>query len=444
MKTFAFCLAVAAILVPCTLVASAASAQQEDDYLYQAQFAPATQPVAPRPPDPPEPPSPRFGAKGEVVIAGDTGLGISSTQYDGSDAASFSVGVAPDIDYFIATNLSVGLTFGVSYGNGKGYGADGSLVDTKSTTVSGGPAIGYNIPLGEAFSLWPTVNVGFEWARQEEQLVSGSSLSVAASPLGYPTTTRTGPYVGGYLPLLLHPKPHLFIGFGPSFFHDFGPAQGGPSVGGQRTNVGAGLTVGGWFGGPPPAAGAEPGEKPRERRFGSAGEVVLANDIVASAHSQTYAGSAASTTTVSVAPSFDVFVADHFSIGVAVTASYSNAGAADATTGAPVTNSRTTFGIAPRVAVDVPVAPWLSFNPRASIGFASGSYDEKSAASENQAKDSTIWTGIYAPLLVHPASHVFAGFGPSVTYELSHAYGPEGFQNRATTLGAGFTVGGWL
>jgi acyl-CoA dehydrogenase len=299
-------LRVALLALPFTLLAGSARAQE----FSMIPDSPRAEPAPPPPPAPaaPEPPAPRFGERGELVMTGDSYAGVSSTERDGSDAKSFSVTVSPALDYFVAKNLSVGLNASFGYGDSQGYGADSSLVETKTTSASFGPAIGYNVPLGDALSLWPRASVGFEWSRQAEQLVTGSSLSTAGSPLGYPTTSRVGPFVALYAPLLVHPRPHFFAGIGPYFFHDFGPAQGGPSVGGERTTVGAYFIVGGWLGGRggDPPAPAKP--ELRTRRFGDAGEVVLTSDIYASAFGRTYAGSPSSSSSVSFGPGFDCFV----------------------------------------------------------------------------------------------------------------------------------------
>ena len=52
--------------------------------------------------------------------------------------------------------------------------------------------------------------------------------------------------------------------------------------------------------------------------------------------------------------------------------------------------------------------------------------------------------GAYAPLMIHPASHVFIGFGPTFSHDLVRAADRVGPDNLATTIGAGLLVGGWL
>ena len=289
--------------------------------------------------------------------------------------------------------------------------------------------------------------------RSQEQLVSGQTLSVAASPLGYPTTTRSGPWVALYLPLLVHPVAHFFVGAGPSVFHEFGAAQGGPNVGGERTSLGASFIVGGYWGGssspvvdqggadspPPPPAAA--------RRFGDAGDVVLTSAIVASLFSVSYAGTDSSQITARLEPSLDVFVADRVSLGVDVSLAYAGSTGIDPVTGRSVTFGNSAFGIEPRVGFDVRVAPRLSWYPRLGIGLGLAGTDEASGPNDASYGQVRVQFGADAPFLVHVADHFFVGFGPYLSIDLSDTLTfPSGasVQNDATSVGADLVVGGWL
>lgn len=438
----------------CMASTRAASAQTDAEwYLHEAPAGSAPAP-APMPEPPPEPnasePVPaRFGAPGEVVIGGTSSVGASHTGYDSSDASVLSLSFGPALDLFVARNVSLGLSGGASYADSRGYGADGSLVDTTTTSGTGAVRVGVNLPLSGSLSFWPRALLGFEWVKQSVQAVSGSTTSTTGSALGYPTTTRSGPWGEIVLPLTLQVAPHLFASFGPSVFHEFSDAQGGPDVGGQRTTIGAFLEVGGWFGGgrgspPPDEAGETPPTTVGFRRFGSARGVVISNAFVLQGSWTSYAGSGTTSTSISVGPGVDYFVADHFSIGLSFTGSYTNSTGIDSTTGNQVTYSHSSFGVAPRVGVDLPMGGSVSFWPVASIGFGAGSYDETEGASSDKYNDSFTWVSLYAPLLVHPASHFFVGFGPSVSHDLSRniTFAASSTTNRSTTVGAGLLVGG--
>ncbi|MGA7121967.1 MAG: hypothetical protein WBY94_17800, partial [Polyangiaceae bacterium] len=96
----------------------------------------------------PDPPSARFGSPGQFVVTGGSDVAVSSTSYSASQATNLAATFAPALQYFIVRDVSVGLDVGLSYSDNKGYGADGSSVETKTTSLNVGPRIGVNIPLG--------------------------------------------------------------------------------------------------------------------------------------------------------------------------------------------------------------------------------------------------------------------------------------------------------
>jgi len=83
--------------------------------------------------------------------------------------------------------------------------------------------------LSDYFSLWPRLSVDFTELNE-----TGQSAGVATAVLN-----ESGVAIELYVPVLLHPVPHFFIGFGPY-------AEAGSPSG---EVVGAKLTLGGWFGG---------------------------------------------------------------------------------------------------------------------------------------------------------------------------------------------------
>jgi hypothetical protein len=413
--------------------------------------APAPLPSEPsldeEPPRPPEPPSARFGAQGQVVIGGGTSLGLSSTQYDASAASYFSAGFSPEVDYFVLKNFSLGLALGINYSDNRGYGADGSVVDTKTTSFSVGPRFGLNIPFGSAVSWWPEATLGFESNHATSTLVSGSSVSTGNSS-GALDTRQDGPWVSLYLPLVLHPAPHFFFGAGPSVFHEFAALQGGPNVGDQRTSVGFGVNVGGYWGGTPDPASAPASEgKPRPlTHFGERRDLVFSNELLANVYGTTYAGTPSSAVNGQFTIGTDYFLADHFSFGGGAGAGWSNATGADAN-GNSVTNSSTSYSFFIRFGAQIPIAGPVSLYPRVTLGVAEVSQDEKSQAGEDSYNYSRIWVGGEIPVIVEVAPHFFVGLGPSASRDLSRNYSfPSGQQasNPSATLGAGAIVGGWL
>jgi len=382
------------------------------------------------------------------MITGASDIGLSWATFSGSQAKQFAATFSPGVDYFFWRNVSVGIDLDASYGDNYGYGADGSVVETRTEGLSGGPRFGLNVPISRLVSFFPRLTVGLEWSTTQQSLPSGGTISVAGSPLGYSTTSRFGPWFSVYLGLLFHVAPHFFVGVGPSLSHDFANTQGGPSVGGEETSIGAGFVVGGtWGGSPPPLpAGASPDDF-RVPHFGEAGQVVLDGELEASVGATWYEGSSSSSSSQAFGPAIDWFVANHFSLGVGLLVSHSNSTGLDPTTQGQVSYSRKGTAVEPRIGVDVPLTPLLSLYPRAGFQFGGSSYDEIESMSEDKYSTEYVALSVYAPLLVHATAHLFVGFGPSLYWELYDTYTfPNGGTNtnRETSVGAGLVVGGNL
>ena len=431
------------------LLASTARAQEGTIFPPDESRPPAAPPSqsADSAPAPAEPPAPPFGARGEVVVTGSAYGAVSATQWDSSAASSLSFGLGPSAHWFVAPNLSLGFDFEISYSDGKGYGADGSLVETKSTLVSGGPVIGYNVPLGARFSFWPHVILGVHYGRQTQTLVSGGSFSVAGNPTGSPDTTEAGPWLDLYAPILFHPKPHLFLGFGPDLYHDFARVIGGPDVGAERTRLGAGFVLGGWWGGPRireemAAESPSPGRSGEEPRFGDAHQVVLTSELELGGGYTSFAGTDSSAASFAIAPGFDDFVAPHFSLG-AVASYRRSATRGVGSGGAEVTYDYSSWQVGPRIGVDIPLVSGVSLYPRASLLVGGQDYNETSSGQTNKANVISASGALSAPLLLHVASHFFLGFGPEVWRDLTRTTA-TGYSYPGTTLGASFLAGGWL
>jgi hypothetical protein len=403
---------------------------------------------------PPPEHGPRFGAPGQWAVFGGTDVSFSSYAYDHSSAAGSSVTVSPGLSYFFVRNVSLGLAFDVSSSDAQGYGADGSLVETRETSVAGGVRLGVNLPLGELFSWFPQLTVGYEWIRRQERLVSGESLSVSG-PYPTPSTLETGPYLSAYAPLLFHPVRHFFLGFGPEAFRELGAVSGGPTnFGGQRLSIGVGFVAGGDWGGRSAAEEHAPGAPPqtpyRGPRFGDAGEIVLTNALVANVSSEGYAGTNSSVVGVSVGGTVDYFLIPHGSIGLLAEESYSNVTGIDAASHATTRTVSNTTSFGPRVGADVPMGRWLSTYFVGSFEFGFRNYDETENGAENEEKESISAVKLYVPVLVHPAPHFFVGLGPSIYYEFAHSVSfpnvplAASIQNRELDLAIGSTVGGWF
>ena len=190
--------------------------------------------------------SARFGAKGGVVLTGATDLSGGTTGYNHSDASSTSLSFNPSFDYFLAENVSIGLTLPMGYSTGVGYGADGSSTKNTTTSFGIGARLGYNAVISERFSLYLLATLGGGTSSYDEEQVKPAP-GKAADPSSN-TSSVSGFWIDLYAPLLFHLTNHLFAGLGPYFYQDLTRAEAKYNrPDNLRTSLGASLMVGGWF-----------------------------------------------------------------------------------------------------------------------------------------------------------------------------------------------------
>ena len=405
---------------------------------------PQPPPPAPEPPPRAEPPAPQFGGAGQLVVTGDSTIGLSSTQYSASDGSSFAGSFAPGLDVFVVRGVSIGIEGDLGYTSAKGYRADGKLVSTTGTTLAGAPRLGVNVPLSAVVSWYPRLTVGIESVRRTE--VEPGESTFGGGPH---RSTEIALVVSGFAPLLLHPKPHFFVGVGPSVSHAFGGAQGGAQAGVERTTIGGRFVVGGWWGGAAPAP--DPRDAPGPPEFpapaspelGETGHWVFTGELGGGVFA-TKRTRGDSSTVVRFVPGFDHFVGKRISAGVSGLIAHGHAVFTPPGGGPSTTNDVTSFGGAVRLGGDVPLSSLVSFYPRGSFAVSRESYDERSAGARNAASATVLTLGLYAPLLLHVARHLFVGFGPSVTHDVLRSIDDRLGNNLGTRVGAGLLVGGWL
>lgn len=383
----------------------------------------------------------------------ESNVSIGTRSFDGSESESFGVSVGPGASYFVVDGVSLYLGGTIAYDDDRGYGADESLVRNQTTTYAVGPGAGVNLWLGRFLSLYPQATAGLESVHVEEAVVRGASASTAGNPLGIPSSTRVGPYVSLHVPLLIHAAPHFFFQIGPSIFHEFGRAGGGPEIGGQRTRVSGSLGVGTWWGGPAESARSDTRPARAEPHFGDAGTLVLGGGIGGSY--TTWAGTAASDADVFVAPFADYFVSEGFSVGATVRYANGHLRTIESS-GARTDSSTEQFGVGPRMAFDIPIATWGSLYAQTSLTYGKAHIELKSADATLENDTTSFTFGAYAPFLVHVAPHAFIGLGPyvsrdftrevQVTSQSSPTVAPDrGLVSRpSTSFGASLVVGGWL
>jgi hypothetical protein len=196
-------------------------------------------------------------------------------------------------------------------------------------------------------------------------------------------------------------------------------------------------------------APVEGAPEPRVRRFGDAGEVVFSNEISLSGSAAWFAGTPSRSSSFGVGLGVDCFVTDRLSLGVYGSGSRGSSTSIDPTTSGEVTSTSTGWAIAGRVGVDLPLADRVSFWPRLSLSAGEQSITiQETSTLLNDAHFVTI--GLFAPVLVHPATHVYVGLGPTLASDLSrnidvgNGFATSNVSNKSSSIGIGSTVGGWL
>jgi hypothetical protein len=157
-----------------------------------------------------------FGVRHQWVVSSDAAMSIQNTRQRDTNRGSISVTVNPAADFFIIENLSVGASAGVQYvraGN------------AKSTRMSIGPRVGYNVEITHLFSFWPRLGVSYSYSATHETEIDAVNHAVG---------------LNAFTPLMMHPVEHFFIGFGPFLDVDLNGATRGMLWGGR-------MTLGGWL-----------------------------------------------------------------------------------------------------------------------------------------------------------------------------------------------------
>jgi hypothetical protein len=168
-------------------------------------------------------PSRVFGSVGQLAISSDVALLI---QHSSQDATT--VQFAPAADYFITRNLSLGGVILFDYTQ-----ADQS----DATRFSIGPRVGYNLAFTDMLGVWPKLGFSYTHTSVSTDIdlpAQGDGNDLTASVSGNHFTLNL------FAPVMFHPVPHFFVGFGPFLDADLS--------GDNKTTVfGGRLTLGGWF-----------------------------------------------------------------------------------------------------------------------------------------------------------------------------------------------------
>lgn len=165
-------------------------------------------------------PSRVFGESGQMALSSDVALLIQRSSQD-----TTTIQFAPAADYFVARNFSIGGVVLLDYTQTN---------ESDSTRFGIGPRVGYNLAITDMLGVWP--KLGFSYSH------TSASTDVEADEGAVLTRSVSGDHftLNLFAPVMFHPVPHFFVGFGPFLDTDL-------SGNNKTTTYGGRLALGGWF-----------------------------------------------------------------------------------------------------------------------------------------------------------------------------------------------------
>ena len=168
--------------------------------------------------------------------------------------------------------------------------------------------------------------------------------------------------------------------------------------------------------------------------FGDRHQLAISSDAGFSISNTSVSGIDGSTTTLVLRPAVDWFVIDSLSIGGFLGVDYSS------TPG----GSSTAFSVGPRVGYNVRFSERFSLWPKVGFSFASTTQkgdaqtlDDGSVVPSEDVSSTSLQLNLFVPVMFHPVDHFFIGVGPAFDLDLTG-------DNKATTIAARLTLGGWI
>jgi hypothetical protein len=172
-------------------------------------------------------PAERFGHGGQFAISSDNALTISNTTVNGVPGSTTTVQLEPAVDFFIIDNLSIGGFVEFMYVSTQGGHA---------STFGIGPRVGYNFTLSDLISVWPKAGLSIDTTNSTGNSVANGGAALETTSA---STNTTNLALNLYVPLMFHPAPHFFAGFGPFLDADLTNSARVVTWGGE-------VTLGGW------------------------------------------------------------------------------------------------------------------------------------------------------------------------------------------------------
>jgi hypothetical protein len=164
------------------------------------------------------------------------------------------------------------------------------------------------------------------------------------------------------------------------------------------------------------------------RVFGGAHQLAISSDAAITVEHRS-----SDVTRIQLGPAADYFVIENLSIGGIIMLDYQNTANADTTR----------FMIGPRVGYNIPFTDMLGLWPKLGFSFTHDSVSTELPTGDDNTEltatrgGSHFTLNLFAPLMFHPVTHFFVGFGPFLDADLSG-------DNKVTVFGGRLTVGGWF
>jgi hypothetical protein len=165
-------------------------------------------------------PAHAFGTAKQMAVSSDASLVVQHATHDVT-----TLSLAPAADYFVINNLSVGGSLILEYQ---------SAGDSSATRFGIGPRVGYNFAWTDMLGVWPKLGFSYTHSNHSLSLDAGLNEMVTNSRSGNAFTLNL------FVPIMFHPVPHFFVGFGPFLDTDLSGSD-------KITTYGLKLTIGGWF-----------------------------------------------------------------------------------------------------------------------------------------------------------------------------------------------------
>ncbi len=164
-----------------------------------------------------------FGDSGQVFATGS--LAFQNVSASGYSASATVIAVTGGAHWFVASGWAIGADLLVGH----------TSAGTQLTAFGLVPSVGYNLRLTPGFSVLPQFEASFQ-------------TQSASSTAGGNTSTISHLALGGFLPLMVHPPGHFFVGIGPEVLADVSTGTSGlPYSVAKNTTIGIRSLIGAWF-----------------------------------------------------------------------------------------------------------------------------------------------------------------------------------------------------